>query len=316
MTPADVDTPCWTLPCWQVLELIRIRERWRFRSILRLATTPSAEARASQSASCNTLAPGFSTPKPRGPRRVRAPFDDNGDFPRVADSVTHLARWRRVVAGGHIKAAVHRSAGPVVSLTAEAKSWSQGGNLSEFFATSKWSEREITRRMAVPTSALFPSSRRRLLGAIRLAESLGAWQIRKRLAANHTRDRHTLAEQNCQNLTSSSPTTTAQDKTDMVTNRTDPVSCVHHRVQSVTPGECESLRKWSHLESGQHPSLRQNGETTTIRSTNKVSTTAGLFRRQLRDIFIQKRLMRDRRAKRHRRKRYTVLLWVCSAVMP
>ena len=43
----------------EVLDLTCFRERWRFRSIPKPATIPSAEARASQSASHNTVAPVF-----------------------------------------------------------------------------------------------------------------------------------------------------------------------------------------------------------------------------------------------------------------
>ena len=42
----------------------------------------------------------LSAPTPRAPRRVRAPLSVQDSRPLVSDSVTDLAHWRRVVAGG------------------------------------------------------------------------------------------------------------------------------------------------------------------------------------------------------------------------
>ena len=82
----------------ELLELTRLQEWWRFRSILRPAIIAAAEARASQSASYNTLELDIEnwikTTKQvslrqsllRGPRRVRAPRRRQCDGPHPLET--------------------------------------------------------------------------------------------------------------------------------------------------------------------------------------------------------------------------------------
>ena len=81
-----------------MLELARIRKRWRYQGVIKSATVLSAEAPEFGNW-FGTKQARSPPPKPQGPRRVRAPFNDHEGFPRVAESVLDPSRWRRVVAG-------------------------------------------------------------------------------------------------------------------------------------------------------------------------------------------------------------------------
>ena len=262
-----------TMSAGEVLELTRFLERCRFRSILlRPATILSAEARAGRSASHFIVPPDFQSwigaaePQSRSADAPRVPA--SASFPRCSRRIPARRRQeaRRSHPQSRVPLSVH-AAPQSLSLTILLRQ-SRGfsgrqlvgnyrrdytlnalcGRACAFFlaADVSW----VRQRVSSGANAADVESRLVGLGHIRPSEALGAWQIRKRITANDSRDRHHFVTAQWPEPRLTFTDHFCAGQTDTVTNRTDALSCLHHRVQSA----CEPVRFWSFLESCQHSS--------------------------------------------------------------